>query len=140
MKETQEKTGDERVKWLGAGPWLEEPDRIEWEHAGLPCLMERNSFSGHWCGYVGVALGHPWYGKDEDELGAVEAHGGVTYSRLGLASAPEGWWVGFDCAHAYDFMPMLPRILDPAGYKSRAYVQAEVERLADQAIGAADRL
>lgn len=42
----------------GEGPWQHEPDRLEFEHAGLPCLIVRNHF-GALCGYVGVSPGHP---------------------------------------------------------------------------------
>lgn len=33
----------------GPGPWQDEPDRVEWEHAGLPCLMVRSRDLGQWC-------------------------------------------------------------------------------------------
>lgn len=52
----------------GDGPWTSEPDRAEWEHAGLPCLALRGpEFSGHWCGYVAVPPGHPMHGKGYSE-------------------------------------------------------------------------
>ena len=52
----------ERSSW-GPGPWDEEPDRLAWEAHGLPCLLVRSS-RGSWCGYVGVAPGHPLHGLD----------------------------------------------------------------------------
>jgi hypothetical protein len=45
----------------GDGPWMTEPDRVEWRHAGLPCLALRNQM-GVWCGYAAVPPGHPWHG------------------------------------------------------------------------------
>jgi hypothetical protein len=45
----------------GPGPWQDEPDRLEWTHAGLYCLMIRNDL-GSWCGYVGVPPEHPLHG------------------------------------------------------------------------------
>lgn len=62
MKTIEYRTKD-RSEW-GAGPWSNEPDKVQWqdEATGLPCLMVRNH-SGAWCGYVGVAEGHPLYGQ-----------------------------------------------------------------------------
>ena len=50
------------------------------------CVMVREitwlqgSSHGWGCGYIGVDRSHPWYGKEYDELGLVEVHGGLTYS------------------------------------------------------------
>lgn len=60
MKTLEYRTLD-KSEW-GAGPWHSEPDKMQWrdEATGLPCLMVRNH-GGAWCGYVGVAKGHPFY-------------------------------------------------------------------------------
>lgn len=50
----------DKSKW-GKGPWQKEPDRMEWEHKGLPCLIVRGPV-GAWCGYVAVPPSHPWHG------------------------------------------------------------------------------
>ena len=42
-------------------PWETEPDSLEFEAEGLPCVMLRNHY-GIWCGYVGVDREHPLYG------------------------------------------------------------------------------
>jgi hypothetical protein len=57
---------EERLEKYGEGPWMDEPDRIEWRHNGFPCLMQRNMSGGNWCGYVGVTEGHPWFQKGLD--------------------------------------------------------------------------
>lgn len=49
----------DRSKW-GEGPWEGEDDRVEFEHAGLKCLVLRGPM-GSWCGYVAVPMDHPWY-------------------------------------------------------------------------------
>lgn len=46
----------------GEGPWQNEPDRLEFEAEGFPCLANRNRM-GVWCGYVALPPGHPWHGK-----------------------------------------------------------------------------
>lgn len=125
----------------GPGPWVGEPDRLEWRHRGFPCLMLRgNPRLGAWCGYVGVPPGHPWYGDSEPECAV---HGSVTYASKCAGhvchvpqpgESDDVWWVGFDCGHAGDIVPGMQ--LEPGGrdsYKTVAYVRAECEQLADQA-------
>lgn len=47
--------------------WMNEPDREEFEHAGLRCLILRHDEMKHLCGYVGVPKNHPWYGIDYNQ-------------------------------------------------------------------------
>lgn len=35
-------------------------------------------YGGHYCGYIAVPSGHPWYGQDYNDLN-VRVHGGLTY-------------------------------------------------------------
>jgi hypothetical protein len=81
----------------GDGPWQSEPDKAVWvdEATGLDCLIVRNHH-GALCGYVGVAEGHPWFGRgyseclehgpdceaswEHDNTGEVNVHGGLTFS------------------------------------------------------------
>lgn len=93
----------------GEGPWQDEPDELSWtdEATGLDCLILRHKLFGQLCGYVRVNPGHPLHGFMGDEM-PVEvqetAHGGITWTGV----APNGttsWWIGFDCAHAFDYMP-----------------------------------
>lgn len=135
----------------GPGPWQEEPDRIEWVHLGLPCLMTRTPM-GNWCGYVAVPPGHPAYKKNYDDLDLV-VHGGLTYSDHcqghichvpKLGEPDDVWWFGFDCAHAWDLVPSVKPLLEKLGhphpgfmddwatYRAVPYVKKEVERLAHQ--------
>ncbi len=55
----------QKTKW-GEGPWQAEPDKVEWRHLGLPCLIVRNG-SGALCGYVGVPPTHPLHGVGYNE-------------------------------------------------------------------------
>jgi hypothetical protein len=151
----------DKSKW-GVGPWQDEPDRLEWRHAGLPCLIVRGQL-GALCGYVGVPPGHRYHGVGHDDVEGVGAHGGLTYAegcRGEICHVPapgepdDVWWLGFDCAHAFDYVPGLHAQLreicerehNPlvdvtdarAGpmfgevYRDLAYVKAEVEDLAEQ--------
>jgi len=127
------------------GPWSGEPNRVEFRHAGFPCVLHRGGM-GAWCGYVGVPPGHPWHGKDYDDIDA-DAHGGLTYSgRCGgcvchvplPGESDDFWWVGFDCAHYNDLIPHmfaeeLHSLRSGMVYKTIAFAKAETERLAEQA-------
>jgi len=134
------------------GPWHDEPDRVVFEHAGYPCILNRGPL-GSWCGYVGVPEGHPWFGKRYDDVEA-DVHGGLTYARPCQGdvchAAPEPrYWLGFDCSHYRDLVPGLEALLAESRekmgrpqvdkgkfgvtYKDVGYVRAETESLAEQA-------
>jgi len=122
------------------GPWDDEADEYEWRHFGFPCLIIRNVL-GALCGYVAVAEGHPWFGKDADDIDA-SAHGGICYTDVcarNICHIPRAgeparvWWVGFDCAHYNDLCPALGCAFDYQTYKPISYVVREVRNLAKQA-------
>jgi hypothetical protein len=146
-----------REEW-GAGPWREEPDRVEWRAHGRLTLMARNSY-GAWCGYVGVEPDHPWRVQNYNDIGA-NVHGGVTFGAasggmIGHSAEPAGgvWWIGFDCVHFMDYAPAMAALLRhlrttsplaaqrPEDFRQRMFdtyrhlegVRRETERLALQA-------
>lgn len=155
----------DKAAW-GDGPWQNEPDKKQWQDpaTGLPCLIVRACTSGALCGYVGVAQGHPYYGKGYMDINAY-VHGGLTFSDKCDNEAPqcEGichkadageddvWWLGFDCAHGGDVMPRFDadlrkhkmmefsfsHIYPESTYKNFSYVTCEVESLAAQLKAAA---
>lgn len=147
-------------KW-GPGPWVDEPDHVEFRHNGVPCLMRRHPSSGHWCGYAAVEPGHPWHGKnysghwsenDDDYTPSpidADVHGGLTYAakcagdicHVAQPGEPDDvWWLGFDFAHSGDFCPSSGgrerRVYFGESYKGAGYVRAECKRLAEQIIAA----
>ena len=145
MEETEHKV--DKSEWP-RGPWDHEPDKVIWKHDGFDCMIVRNSL-GNLCGYVGVKEGHPWFGKDYNDVDA-EVHGGLTYSDYCAGhichpddeSGGKTFWLGFDCAHLGDLVPGLrsymdsPRGFGPYGqddYKDIRYVSSETEGLARQA-------
>ena len=150
MSESQQTPKIDKSAW-GPGEWQNEPDRLEFVHAGFACLANRRgSELGHWCGYVGVPNGHPAYGKDYNDV-HVAVHGGLNYAHkcageICHVPAPgmpdDVWWLGFDCAHAGDLAPgiraTLRRLDCPEDmrfreeYRPLAYVRAEIESLAEQ--------
>ena len=130
--------------------WETEPDRVEFEHLGFPCLIRRVQHIGSLCGYVAVPPGHPWHGQSQDDIeDDIEIHGGLSYASKSREEwchkdKPElndYWWLGFDCAHAWDILPVIlsisPRLADSQSkYRNIAYVTKQCEKLAKQALSA----
>jgi hypothetical protein len=113
MSETATAPPIDKSDW-GPGPWQDEPDRVDFVHAGFACFVKRNHH-GNLCGYVGVPCEHPAYGKGDDNLD-LYCHGGITYANrcqgelchVPVPGMPDDvWWLGFDCAHAGDLSPGL---------------------------------
>lgn len=137
------------------GAWDQEPDKVQWqdEETKLPCLIVRNPM-GALCGYVGVSRASRFYGKNYDELDQLfDVHGGLTFSnkcQLGSENSAichivedgeddDIWWLGFDCAHAYDLVPALgvemqrfSLVFSQAEYRNIEYVKGQCKSLAKQ--------
>lgn len=130
------------------GPWNNEPDHVEFETDGVPCILHRNRF-GTWCGYAAVPPGHPAHGKGWSDVD-VRVHGGITYAdscngtvcHVPKPGEPDDvWWLGFDCGHSSDQSPrmlMLDAQLGFRGfsswgtYRTVDYARAQTEGLARQ--------
>lgn len=137
------------------GPWDGEPDKVQWPDlaTGLPCLAVRHPVSGHWCGYVGVAEGHPLFKCKETwegPAGNLDVHGGITFTDMcqpgenearGICHTPgpgepdHVWWLGFDCAHSTDYSPSdikCRQRLPGSQYRTLPYVKSQCRHLAMQ--------
>jgi hypothetical protein len=139
MIATQLWKGADRLALFGAGPWLDEPDRLDWQHDGVQCFIHREQHLGHLCGYVGVEPGHPWHGEDYRALAnVVDIHGGLTFAgdhcRGYIHQTPAGvvWWLGFDCCHCGDLCPFMVGRFASDVYRDISYVKAQTECLAQQ--------
>lgn len=145
--ETIEYRTIDKTKWP-RGPWDDEPDKVQWKDkaTGLPCIALRQDRLGHWCGYVGVAPGHCYYGKDHNEVN-FEAHGGVNFSAScepdadperdvcyvpGFGESDHVWWFGFDCCHSWDRWPKDQEPMPRAVYRTLDYVKEQCASLAQQ--------
>lgn len=112
-------------------------------------------------GHPAFEVDYDYVRPDGDES-YIEVHGGLTYAAFcqdtkdesrGVCHVPFAgrphrvWWLGFDCAHSGDVLPSMERSYSdmPADlakqlkgyrrhdvYRDRAYVEAEVARLAAQ--------
>jgi hypothetical protein len=56
----------DKAKW-GKGPWLNEPDKVQFIIEGYHALVLR-SHHGALCGYVGVDKAHPCYGLSSENI------------------------------------------------------------------------
>ena len=156
--ETLEYRTIDKSTW-GDGPWMTEPDKRQWPDpaTGLPCLIVRTHM-GQLCGYVGVAEGHPLFGKQDGDGGMpwLECHGGITFTDKcnpaetaehgichipGVGEPDHVWWFGFDAAHSGDFVPGMeskirslgvPRYQHHDTYRDLAYMTSHVTALAAQ--------
>lgn len=132
----------------GDGPWRDEPDKAQWvdKESNLDCLAVR-AHHGAWCGYVGIPPGHPWYDVSPWD---VETSEDVNYGNRCLEDEPEPtichvpepgrpadvYWIGFDCAHAWDYVPAYSANLPDRSqgtYRTLECVMARVTDLAWQA-------
>ena len=129
-------------KELPPGPWHEEPDYVELSILGFDCIIRRVGVLDHegyiqdyLCGYVGVAISHPWFKKDYQDgpYDWVDVHGGITFTDF-MSKDKTIWYVGFDCAHLGDLIPgREEQFFEHSIYRSIDYVYSEVEKLAIQA-------
>ncbi len=71
--------------------------------AGIQWVTTSAPLYGAVNGYVKIPEGHPWHGRDYDEID-VAVHGGLTYGN-------RSGWIGFDTLHGGDNWPGSPRIL-----------------------------
>lgn len=112
-----ELTKEMKKEIWGDGPWVDEPDFLEFYHKGINCIVRRHyedgfgGNCGNFCGYVQIPKENTLHGKKdeivEDEL---SVHGGITFDEYENGEH----WVGFDCAHSSDFMPsMIHQVENP---------------------------
>lgn len=73
------------------------------KYEGYPFIVL--SLGTHPTAYVCLPEGHPYFGKDYDDMD-IEVHGGFTYANSFVAKSTikDRWWVGWDYAHLGDFM------------------------------------
>ncbi len=127
------------------GVWQLEPDELRWidDTTGYSCVILRHPFLHHLCGYVGVFPWHPAYGLgyNHDLIAKTDVHGGLTYAGDGLRNESSGdeWWLGFDCAHGGDLVPVMREeqfadlgLMDQCTYRTIEYVRKECTSLAQQ--------
>lgn len=93
---------------------------------GFNCCIKKHSYFGHLCGYVHIPKEHPLSGITPDFI----CHGGITYSDFD----GDNWVLGFDCAHAQDYLPLKPNYAssNPANFKDEEFVTNQLFNLTKQ--------
>jgi len=115
---------------------------------GYAIVIKRHPSLKHLCGYVSLAAHHPLYNKshmESDVFDKLDVHGGVTFTGIldGEHNSNDKlklFLVGFDCAHAGDFIPHMSEELrkdklEVCGdevYRDVNYVILECIKLAKQ--------
>src|ERR1700761_6612159 len=103
---------EKKIKFMGEGEWVDEPDEICFTYKDYECEVRRVFvrepyskeeawFGGYLCGYVRIPKDHPYHHKLYEDMD-IDCHYGLTY---GMVS--NGHWIGFDCGHSSDIVPTL---------------------------------
>lgn len=167
---------DESKPWLTEPDYLKWVDPA----TGYHCVIRRVPMLGSLCGYVRIPRGNlskriaaymrrragPSFlpsragkimrkvGYDHSAFCDIQVHGGLTYcDKLGRPTGGlhRGLWIGFDCGHAWDYMPAMyakiPSLRwdiapgdngamallgEKSVYRDIAYVEEQVTSLAKQ--------
>lgn len=116
--------------------WLDEPNKLEWQHEGYECVITRDPEYGNLCGWVGLKSGHPWYGKEtgDREIYDIDVHGQIawadsTYPIPGKFIKGPMWWLGFHGAAGRDYRPFYKSNWPDGVYRNMAFMRAECEKL-----------
>lgn len=86
------------------------------------------------CGYVVLPPDHPYFEKslynfNDTSLFRLKAWGWVSFANY---LDKDTYAIGFDCAHADDYIPELGIGLFPQAWKDETFVRGKIERLAEQ--------
>lgn len=103
------------------------PER-EFVSHGLQCVVTVHPLFGTRCGYLRLPPGHPCYNqkpRKSEGLLAVNVHCGINFGELESCADEHadgrGHWVGFDCAHAFDFAPGIMALLVALKFKPASF-------------------
>lgn len=113
----------DRAGWE-RGQWDGEPDEVWWPGADGAYHWAVRNWSGAWCGYVAVPMGHPWSLICDHEVSDDNAE----WSAL----RPDGWTLfGFDCGHNWHVQPSRGHHYDGGSYYATLReVRTRIESLA----------
>ena len=123
---------DKRIANLPPGEWNNEPHIVRFKKMGFDCLILRNKNTLHLNGYIRIPENHPWHQKNEDQI-KVKVHGGITHAGYHKLIDDGQWWIGFDCAHFNDQIPLMGFVDDKASYRNISYVRHQLSILSSQA-------
>ena len=140
-----------------------------WTHRGHYCAIGREPNRGFWCGYVAAPQGFAvakHIGVDPDKAdGYFDVHGGITFADDNtppiltmaldaqfstLRTNPAAYsavalptnviWYGFDCAHAFDYIPFVDHPSQQLAYAEPRPVYRDMEYVMGECISLAEQM
>lgn len=117
----------------------QEGNEKDFNYKGYGCHIRRVGipYMGHLCGYIEIPRTHNLYEKDYDTIEKIydyelPAHGSLTFSGY----VNNEYWIGFDCAHVGDLLPMFvgEDIYTPVKtdtYKTMEFVENNIKEIID---------
>lgn len=132
---------DRRESFRIESPAVNEFDTYSLVIGRFRCEIKRQQW-GAFCGYVGLPSGAGFEALAIHKLeGALSCHGGITFTEKTLSDCSSDGvilWVGFDCAHSDDLMPVVNKdhiYSKGASYKTITFVIQELHDLVAQLEG-----
>lgn len=112
--------------------WLvkREGNRKDFTYCNYQCLILRNRPLENLCGYIALPPEHHLFGQHYDTIESIydyelPAHGGLTFS----GEFENQYWIGFDCAHAGDWIPNSPINDEDDTYKDMDFVEKNIKEI-----------
>ena len=118
-------------------------NKFEYKGYTYVVLRPRPFTSGHLCGYVQLKETDKNFNCQDPYDLEYDVHSGITFGGVPtmrkLPIKLDGYWLGFDCSHAWDKQPMNDIIYGglisencEEKYRDLEYVKKECEKLIDQ--------
>lgn len=113
----------------------------KFSHKGYSYVIVKN-WLGVYCGYVGITKLTPKYYQNYDLCDEIECHGGITWQgkipgilKDKSKNGNDFYWVGFDCGHFNDYVPMLdihPEYRDCVTFRDLDFCIKECKNIIEQ--------
>lgn len=127
MKFTHPELTKERKKEIwGDGPWVDEPDYLEFNHKGINCVVRRiytAGFGGYLGAYIQISKEQPLHVKKD----AFIKYELSSHKKLFITYQNGEDWIGFHCGHSYDIIPSIRFVLEKSDINEDPRIQENRE-------------
>lgn len=131
MKAVKKFLPTHKLEIFGYGPWVDEYDYVEFIHAGILCIVQRNPSLGTLSGLCILPDNHSW-NEDGTDLSLIQSHGLLVTILSGGKVR-----LGFICSQEGDLIPSDDLIEDTTKtYRTLDYVIDQCKYLAEQILEA----
>jgi hypothetical protein len=93
-----------KLSLYGEGEWIDEPDSVGFDHAGIACEIMRHT-DGFLIGLCNLPKDHPWAKEPMDKV-SIDIHG-----NLFIIKTVESIRIGFSCDMTEDLIPRKSKSL-----------------------------